>query len=142
MHITKKVVIVAIYNSNNELLLQERWDYSKHWEQWAFFGGWIEEWEGIEEAFYRESKEELDLDVRKFDCKYIWEYITYNVLMKRYVLRYTYLIKTDLNESDFNVLEWSGCKYFSFEDSKKLKHQTNPSRFIEYLKLKIYESNK
>ncbi|MDP2091081.1 MAG: NUDIX hydrolase [Candidatus Gracilibacteria bacterium] len=142
MHITKKVVIVAIYNSNNELLLQERGDYSKHGEQWAFFGGGIEEGEGIEEAFYRESKEELDLDVRKFDCKYIGEYITYNVLMKRYVLRYTYLIKTDLNESDFNVLEGSGCKYFSFEDSKKLKHQTNPSRFIEYLKLKIYESNK
>ncbi len=142
MLITKKVVIAAIYNSNNELLLQERWDYSKHWEEWAFFGGWIEYWECAIDAFHRESKEELDIDMWTMDYKYIWEYISYNSKTNRFLFRHIFLLKTDLLHTDFTVLEWSGCKYYSVQDAKKLKFQSKPDRFLEYLMNKISENNK
>lgn len=142
MLVIKKVVIAAIYNSNNELLLQERWDYSKHGEEWAFFGWWIENWEGIEEAFYRESMEELDIDMKEMDCKYIWEYISYNSKSKRFVFRHIFLLKTDLLYTDFTILEWSGCKYYSVQEAKKLKFQSKPDRFLDYLMNKISENNK
>lgn len=130
----RKVSLIGFYNNQNQILLQERWDYSKNWEEWAFFWGWIEEWETPEEAFIREAKEELDLDMTKFDYYYLWEIIYEFPELDLITYRNIFLIKTELKETDFTVLEWKAAKYFSFEEAKKLKFPSNPSDMIDKIK--------
>lgn len=114
-----KTSFIIFYNSQKQLLLQERWHYSKLWEEWAFFWWWIEQWEHHIEAFYREAKEELNIDMNDFTYQYIWEQISeYN---DRITYRYIYIIKTNLKESDFTVLEWTWAKFFDIKDINQLK---------------------
>ncbi len=103
--------LIIFYNSKKQLLLQERGHYSKRGEKWAFFWWGIKEWETALEAFIREWKEELNLDMTKFDYNYIWEYI-YD-FRDKIAHRNIFIIKTDLEESDFTVYEWISAKYFS-----------------------------
>jgi len=131
---TRKVSLIWFYNDENHILLQERWDYSKHWEKWAFFGWHIEEWESAEEAFIREAKEELDLDMNEFDYKSLWEFIFEFSDLDLKVYRNIFLIKTDLKETDFTVLEWKTAKYFSFKEAKKLKFPSDPRGIIDIIK--------
>lgn len=128
----RKVAFIWFYNENNEILLQERWDYSKNGEEWAFFWWWIEPWETPEEWFLREAKEELWLNMRDFDYKYIWDY-TFE-FSDRIIYRSIFLIKTDLKETDFTVYEWAWAKYFNLEDAKKLKFPNSVDETIEIIK--------
>ncbi|NVP17328.1 NUDIX hydrolase [Candidatus Gracilibacteria bacterium] len=129
---TRKVAFIGFYNENNEILLQERGDYSKNGEEWAFFGGGIEPGETPEEGFLREAKEELGLDMRDFDYKYIGDY-TFE-FSDRIIYRSIFLIKTDLKETDFTVYEGAGAKYFNLEDAKKLKFPNSVDETIEIIK--------
>lgn len=134
----KKVSLIWFYNSENKILLQERWDYSKYWEEWAFFW-WHREWnETPFETFLREAKEELDLDMTKFDYKHIWEYIFEfpNIITRRNI----FLIKTDLKEIDFNVFEWAWAKYFSFNEAKKLKFPSPVDETLDIIEKYILEN--
>lgn len=130
--IVRKVAFIWFYNANNQILLQERWDYSKHGEEWAFFGWWIEEWETPEQWFLREAKEELGLDMRDFDYKFIWDYIF--EFPERIIHRSIFLIKTNLKETDFTVYEWVWAKYFDLEEAKKLKFPSPVDKTIEIIK--------
>ncbi|MDD4151682.1 MAG: NUDIX domain-containing protein [Candidatus Gracilibacteria bacterium] len=128
----RKVSLIGFYNEKNQILLQERGDYSKNGEEWAFFGGGIEKGETPEEAFIREAKEELDLDMTKFAYDYLGESIY--EFPEKIVYWNLFLIKTDLKETDFTVLEGKAAKYFSFEEAKKLKFPSDPSDMIDKIK--------
>lgn len=131
----KNIATIAFYNPKKGLLFQERWDYSKVWEEWAFFWWSIEEWETHIEWFFREAREELWIDMKDFPYIYIWENIqeTEDKISHRYV----YLIKTDLEEKDFTVFEWSWCKYFNPIEAKKLKFPSNYDELIDFIVSKI-----
>jgi len=129
---TRKVAFIWFYNEKNQILLQERWNYSKYGEEWAFFGWWIESWETPEEWFLREAKEELWLNMKDFDYKYIGDF-TFE-FPNRIVHRSIFLIKTDLKETDFIVYEWAGAKYFDLDEAKKLKFPTPVDETIEIIK--------
>ncbi|MDD3145294.1 MAG: NUDIX hydrolase [Candidatus Gracilibacteria bacterium] len=128
----RKVAFIGFYNSNNQILLQERGDYSKHGEEWAFFGGGIEEGETPEEGFLREAKEELGLDMGDFDYKHIGDYIF--EFPERIIYRSIFLIKTNLKETDFTVYEGKSAKYFDLEEAKKLKFISPVDETIEIIK--------
>ena len=132
MKYMEKGSIIVFYNYKNQILLQERWDYSKLWEEWAFFGWGIEAWETPEEAFLREAKEELDLDMINFDYKYLWEFIY--EYPERITYRNLFMIKTNLEEWDFKVLEWAWAKYFDIEEAKKLKFPSDSIEFLDVIK--------
>ncbi len=136
----RKVVTIAFYkidktNNNLSLLIQERWDYSKVWETHAFFWWWIEGDETHLEALFREAREELNIDMKDFPYKYIWEHIQEQG--DKIAHRYIYLIKTDLEEKDFTVFEWSWCEYFTPEEAKKLKFPSNYDSLIDFIILKL-----
>lgn len=136
----RKVVTIAFYkidktNNNLSLLLQERWYYSKAWEEWAFFGWWIEEGETHKEALFREAKEELWIDMNEFPYIYVWEHIWEQD--DKVAHRFVYIVKTDLEEKDFTVFEWSGCKYFTPEIAKSLKFRLNPESIVDFIVSKI-----
>lgn len=126
------VAIACFYNPfKNKILLQERWYYSKKWEEWAFFGWWMEIWETHFEAVCREIKEELDLDITEFDYKYIWKFRS--EFPDRITYRNVYFIKTNLEETDFTVLEWVWAKYFNINEARTLKFPSPATEFFDFL---------
>lgn len=104
----------------------------------GFFGGWIEEWETPEEWFFREAREELGLDMNEFDYKYIWEQTQYYPEVDFKATRHFFLIKTDKKESDFQVFEGIGCKYFTLEDARILKFPLNQNNMIDFISKYIF----
>lgn len=130
----RKASLIWFYNDDNQILLQERWEYSKFWEEWAFWGGSIEEWETALEAFHREAKEELWLDMSEFDYDFIWEFIFDFPEQNKRIFRNIFMIKTNMLETDFTIYEWASAKFFDFEDAKKLKFMSDPSATLELIK--------
>lgn len=105
----------------------------------GFFCWWIEEGESPENAFHREAKEELGLDMSLFDYRYLWEYIF--EFPERIAYWNIFIIKTTLKQDDFTVYEWAWAKYFSLEDARKLKFPSNPDIYIDIVE-KFIKNNK
>ena len=61
----RKVALIIFYDKEGKILLQNRSGISKHGEKWGYFGGKIEANETAEEAVIRETKEELDFDLKE-----------------------------------------------------------------------------
>lgn len=82
-------------------------------DHWAFIGGNVEDGESIGEALVRETKEELDYDIRdfKFFKKYVLNGIEYNV----------FCIKGNYKLSDFNLMEGQKIQFFSEQEIYTLK---------------------
>lgn len=133
MQTQKTWAIIVFYNNEWKILLQERGSYSKIWEEWAFFGGWVEEGETPLEGFFREAREELGLYMQEFDYKYIWERVQYYPEMDFLVNRHFYLIKTDKKEKDFQVFEWIWCKYFTCEEARTLKFPLDNNKMFDFI---------
>ena len=68
----RKGSVIIFYDENKRILLQDRKEITKTGEEWGFFGGGIEKTETPEQAILRETKEELNFDLKDF--KYIGEY--------------------------------------------------------------------
>lgn len=62
MEVPKRGSIVLFYNQNGEILIQDRRKISKWGEEYAFFGGGVEDGESHDETIRREINEELGLE--------------------------------------------------------------------------------
>ncbi len=99
---------------------------SKVGEEWGFFGGEIQEDETPEEAIIRETKEELDFDLKEY--KYIGE-ISFQAddLKKKYpgfkfdVIKCKIFISLLKDIENFKQKEGQNMKFFSIKEAKNLK---------------------
>lgn len=105
--IQRRVVSLIIENSEEKIMLMLRDNkpdipFPNHW---AFIGGDIEERETPEQALRRETKEELDYNLKGFTFfrNYTINDIEYNV----------YYIKGDYKIDDFKLNEGQEIKFFS-----------------------------
>ena len=62
----RKVSVILFHDNKGNVLLQDRENYSKCGEEFAFFGGGIKEGENPEQALRRELKEELEFEIQNF----------------------------------------------------------------------------
>lgn len=62
----RKVALIIFYDKDKRILLQNREGISKLGEKWGYFGGGIEEGETPQQAVVRETKEELNYDLKEF----------------------------------------------------------------------------
>ncbi|MBW2997598.1 NUDIX domain-containing protein, partial [Candidatus Woesearchaeota archaeon] len=62
----RKVALIIFYDKNGRILLQNRQGISKYGEEWGYFGGGIEADETPEEAVIRETEEELEFVLKKY----------------------------------------------------------------------------
>lgn len=97
----RKALIVPI-DSKHQILIQDRRGHKK--PDWGYFGGEIETGETPTEAVIRETKEELQIDVRADELKYLGTSIT--LWDERKIIRYMFLYKTE--QEKFDVLEGKG----------------------------------
>jgi len=112
----RKVALIIFYDKNKRILLQDRQGISKVGEEWGFFGGEIEEGETPEEAVLRETKEELDFDLKEY--KYVGDN---NFKVKDLLIKCKIFISPFKNISEFKQKEGKSMKLFSLEKAEKLK---------------------
>jgi len=122
-----KALIIPI-NPRNQIFIQDRRGFKK--PDWGHFGGGIEANETPLEAVIRESKEELDIDVKPDELKYLG---TFNTDWNgNKIVRYIFLYPTI--QKDFKVLEGAGGYWLTFDEARK--RLDNKERF-DYIVDKI-----
>ena len=94
-------------------MIQDRRGHKK--PDWGYFGGEIEMEETPTQAVIRETKEELQIDVRADELKYFGTSIT--MWNERKNIRYMFLYHTD--QEKFDVLEGKGGHWFSFAEVRE-----------------------
>ena len=128
-----KNVACALLVKDGKLLLQDRKNISKYWEEWSFFWWWIEAWEDSKQALIREIKEELDFDISSWEISYLWEIVHYTDFWIEYH-RFLYWIKIPENINIFDDKEWSWAYFFDLNKVLNLKFNTNIDAEIFQLK--------
>src|SRR3989338_5344668 len=108
----RKALIVPI-NSKHQILIQDRRGHKK--PDWGYFGGEIEDGETPLQAVIRETKEELQIDVRTNELKYLGTSIT--LWNERKIIRYMFLYPTD--QEKFDVLEGKGGHWLTFDEVRE-----------------------
>jgi len=125
---TRNVAIIIFYDNKKRILLQDRRGISKLSEEYGFFGGEIEEGETPEQAVVRETKEELNFDLKEY--KYVGEY-GYEIkesLKKKFanfdfdaILCKVFIAPLKNNLSKFRLKEGKKMQLFSLNEAEKLK---------------------
>lgn len=108
----RKALIVPI-NSKHQIFIQDRRGHKK--PDWGYFGGEIEKDETPIQAVIRETKEELQIDVRAEKLKYLGASIT--IWNERKIIRYMFLYPTD--QEKFDVLEGKGGHWLTFGEVRE-----------------------
>lgn len=112
VHFDNRKALILPVNSRNQILIQDRRGYKK--PDWGYFGGEIEANETPLQAVIRETKEELQIDVKPNELAYIGSSV---VLWGEHTnLRYLFLYRTD--QEQFDIAEGKGAHWFSFEEAK------------------------
>lgn len=113
---TRYVALIIFYDKDKRILLQDRRGIGKRGEEWGFFSGEIEDGETAEQAVVRETKEELDFDLKEY--KYVGEY---GYDLSDLSVRCKIFISPLRDISKFKQKEGVAMKLFKFEDAEKLK---------------------
>lgn len=128
---TRCISVIIFYDDKKRILLHDRRGISKFGNEWGFFGGGIEGNETPEQAIVRETKEELDFDLKQF--KYIGKYDEkFNENFS--VIVHVFVSPLNDNLSKFKQKEGIGMKIFSLAEAEKLKMPEHAKRVIIDLK--------
>ena len=120
----KHVACAILVNENNEVLIQKREGISKYWEEWSFFGGWIEGAESSREALVREMSEELEKDIGSWKYSDLWEVVHMIPWFDIEYHRHVFLLHIPVWSTDFVDHEWAGAYFFSIEEIREKKFNT------------------
>jgi 8-oxo-dGTP diphosphatase len=114
---TRNVALIIFYDDKKRILLQDRRGISRLGEEWGFFGGEIEKRETPEQAVVRETKEELDFDLKEY--KYVGELS--DKIKNLFIVRKVFISPLKSNLSKFKLKEGKKMHLFSLDEAEKLK---------------------
>lgn len=110
----RTVVKIVLINDRNEILLNLRdVDHPENPNVWALPGGGVDPGESEEEALVREVKEEINYNLK--------EYKKLKEIFLDAGKRVFYFGKIDVEISELKVGEGQEIKFFTYEETKKLK---------------------
>jgi 8-oxo-dGTP diphosphatase len=113
----RNVAAIIFYDKDKRILLQDRKGISKVGEEWGFFGGEIKKDETPEQAVVRETKEELNFDLKEY--KYIGEYT--GEAKNLFIVCKIFISYLGKNLSKFKQAEGKNMQLFSLNEAEKLK---------------------
>lgn len=118
-------VKIILINSKKEILLLHRDNlpYIDAPNKWSFIGGALDEGETPEEGIIRETKEEINFDVK--DVSLFKEYDDSSI--KRYV----FIATINKEISELTLTEGDDMNFFKVEDALKMDISKNTKRYIE-----------
>ena len=111
---------IWIINDKNEILVQKRAATKKsHPNKWDMpSAGHVQAWENIIDGAIRETREELWVETKKEDYKFICEYI----VDKAFEIAQVFLLKLNLEENEFKLQkeEVAEVKWLTYDEFKNL----------------------
>lgn len=127
----REVAIIWLLNSKNQILIENRKEFSKYWEQRWFFGGCIKEWEAKEQALERELMEELWITLDNYEYLGIAE-SDYGFMIVR---AYVFVWRID---DDFQI-EPSVWEFFELDEVYDLPGWKGDRKIIDMIKAHLYQ---
>lgn len=115
----KEKAVIALYDSQGKILLQDRHGISGAGEEWGFFGGGIEKGETKEQALVREIKEELGVELQHFDFVTMYKVFRLDNETFNDVSLFVGRLGDILDRA--RLSEGRGMKLFSIEEARQLK---------------------
>lgn len=138
MNKKREIAVIALYDNEGRILLQDRQGISKAGEQWGFFGGSIEKGETPESALIREIQEELGFKLKRFELLTKYKVIfPYN---KSYNKIWLFIGPLDNKLQIITQKEGRGMKLFTTNEAQKLTMNVTDINIIH--RIKQYLANK
>ncbi len=114
----RTVSIIAFYDDQHRILLQDRHGIAKSGEEWGFFGGGVEPGETPKQAVIRETKEELDYDLRN---PYFLGPVEITLNDEMYVRGYVFVHPLGGLLQQFDQREGRDMRIFTLDEAHQLK---------------------
>lgn len=130
--------VIAFYDNQGRILLQDRKGITKAGEEWGFFGGGIEPGETPEQALIRELKEELDIDLKKVEL--LTQYKVFLPGDNLYNAIWLFVSPINIQIENLEQKEGRDMKFFTVDESRKLTMNKTDIDVIG--KIKMYIKNK
>lgn len=112
----RRVALIVFYDRQGRILLQDRHGLSKSGAMWGYFGGHIEPGETPEEAVVRETKEELDFELKNYNFIGVVKSNDERGTIERHVF-----ISPLPPMSKLHQMEGRGMQLFTLDEAKKVK---------------------
>ena len=124
----RRTVSCWIMNEKGEVLLQKRTaNKIRNPNKWAKTGGQVEAKETVEEAIYREVKEELGIEIPKEQIKVVDIHKSDNK-NRRFAYNFIFLVNYKINDYILQKEEVAEVKYVTIEDIELAK-KNNDSNY-------------
>ncbi len=117
----RRTVSCWIMNEKGEVLVQKRaGEKRRNPNKWAKTGGQVDSGETVEEAIYREVKEELGIEIPKeqIEIDSIYKSDDKN---KRFVYNYIFVVDYKLEDYILQKEEVADVKYFTIEELEEIR---------------------
>ena len=128
---TRRVALIVFYDEQKRILLQHWWpNPSPYGEEWRFFGGEINAGETPEQAVVRETREELDYELKDYSLVADFEAKAGNISIHRHV----FISPLEGKMQKFTQLEGDRMQLFSLGEAAKQKLVPGDEIVIQKLK--------
>lgn len=121
----KRTVSCWIMNEKGEVLLQKRTSNKKrNPNKWAKTGGAVDSGETVEEAIFREVKEELGIEIPK-DQIHVESIHKSNEKNSRFAYNFIFIVNYKIEDYVLQKEEVSEIKYVSIEEMEAIKKRND-----------------
>ena len=94
--------------------------------KWAKTGGQVEAGESVEDAIFREVKEELGIEIPREQIKVESIYKNKGKIGRRFVYNFVFVVDYKIEEYILQKEEVSNVKYYTIERMEMLRNEKNP----------------
>lgn len=118
----RRTVSCWIINEKGEILLQKRAkDKKRNPNKWAKTGGQVDAGESVEDAIYREVKEELGIEIPKEQIKVI----DIHKDNRRFAYNFIFVVNYKIDDYILQKEEVAEVKYVKIEDMELIKKEND-----------------
>ena len=124
----RRTVSCWIMNKKGEILLQKRTpNKRRNPDKWAKTGGQVDSGETVEQAIYREVKEEIGVEIPKEQIK-VFDIYKSDDKNRRFAYNFIFIVDYKIEDYILQKEEVAEVKYFTIEEMETLK-KNNASNY-------------
>lgn len=118
----RRTVSCWIMNKKGEILLQKRaTNKLRNPNMWSKTGGQVDSGESVEDAIFREVKEELGIEIPKDQIQVLECWKGSNINNKRFAYNFIFIVDYKIDDYKLQKEEVAEVKYFTIEEMEQIK---------------------